>query len=47
MIRLVPPVKPFEVVRAIAASGSSGVARKAQAELLARTTESLRRAVKS
>lgn len=42
MLRLVPPVRSLDQLKALAASGSSGFARRAQAELLRRTTERLR-----
>lgn len=45
MITLQPPVRSFDQLKALAASGSSGLARKAQAELRARTIEALRKAV--
>jgi hypothetical protein len=43
MIHLTKPEKPLEALRAIAASGSSGYARKAQAELQARMAQQLAR----
>lgn len=45
-LRLLPPVKPLETVQAIARSGSSGLARQAQAELKARTTAALKAVVR-
>lgn len=43
MIRLLPPSRTTEQLRLIAASGASGLSRKAQAELQRRTTEALKR----
>lgn len=45
MIQLSPAKPSFEALKAMAASGSSGVAKRAQAALKSRTTEALRRAV--
>lgn len=47
MITLKPPVKTDEQLRALAASGCKGLVNKARAELCARTTERLRKAVGS
>lgn len=47
MITLRPPEKSDAQLKALAASGASGLARKAQAELRARTNEALRKAVVS
>ena len=47
MIHLQPPLKTDEQLKALAASGSSGLAKRAQAELRARTIAGLRQAVKS
>lgn len=41
------PSQPDATLRAIAASGASGLSRKAQAELRQRTTERLRRELQS
>lgn len=41
MLRLQPPAKTFQQLQAIAASGSSGCSRKAQAELRQRVNASL------
>lgn len=41
-LRLIPPQTPVATLKALAASGSSGLARKAQAEIKALTTEALR-----
>lgn len=46
MLRLQPPVKSLETLKALAASGASGFARRAQAELKARKVEALRQEVK-
>lgn len=46
MIALRPPVRTFEQVKALAASGSSSFARKAQEELKARTNAGLRAALR-
>lgn len=43
MIQLRKPEKTFSQLQAIAASGSSGLSRKAQDELIKRTCEALRR----
>lgn len=42
---LKPPETPLPVLRAIAGSGASGLARKAQAALQARVLAELRKAV--
>lgn len=47
MIALRKPEPTIEQLKARAASGSSGVARKSQAELRARMIEALRREVRS
>lgn len=47
MIRLHPTERSIEQIKAIAASGSSGLARKAQAELRARQADALRAAVEA
>lgn len=47
MLNLHPPARTDAQVRAIAASGSSGLARKAQAELRARQADALRAAVEA
>lgn len=41
MLRLTPPEHSIETLKALAASGSSGLARKAQAELVARKSQAL------
>ena len=41
MLRLLPPEKTTEQLRALAASGASGLARKAQAELRQRVAAEL------
>lgn len=46
-LKLTPPQTPLPTLRAIAASGSSGLARKAQAELRERITAELRQAVRA
>lgn len=43
MLTLKPPIKTDAALKAIAASGSSGLSKKAQAALRERTTEALRR----
>ncbi len=43
MIILRPPEKPIAVLKALAASGRSGIARKAQAEIRARLHAELAR----
>lgn len=45
MMNLHRPLRTIEQLQRIAASGASGLARQAQAELTARMTESLKRAV--
>lgn len=45
MLRLQPPVKTNEQLRAIAASGSSGLSTAAKAELRRRTLAGLAKAV--
>lgn len=47
MIRLQPPERTLDQLRALAASGSTTFARKAQAELQRRTTEALKRELQS
>lgn len=47
MITLQRPVRSLETLRALAASGRSGLARAAQKELAARTLAGLRKAVGS
>lgn len=47
MITLRPPQPSIETLRALAASGSSGVARRAQAQLRQATINGLRKAVQS
>ena len=42
-LTLRPPQRSLETLRAIAASGASGLAREAQAELIRRRAEQLRR----
>lgn len=44
-LHLRPPAPTFEQLRAQAASGSSGVAKRAQAQLRAATTAGLRKAI--
>lgn len=46
MLTLKKPRHSIDQLRAMAASGSSGVSRRAQAELRARTAEALRNSVK-
>lgn len=40
-LHLTPPEKPLSVLKALAASGSSGLAKKSQAELQRRQTAKL------
>ena len=45
MIALRKPEKTFQQLQALAASGSSGFARKAQQEMITRKAEALRREI--
>lgn len=47
MLTLHTPQRSLETLRALAASGHSGLAKAARAELQRRTTEALRKAVTS
>ena len=44
-LTLKPPVRPISQLKALAASGASGLAKAAQEEIKRRTNEALRRAV--
>jgi hypothetical protein len=46
MLTLQKPRKSLDTLKALAGSGSSGLAKRAQAELRARTEAALRNAVK-